>query len=179
MNYRNDRIHYPPIISEDLWKCPSLPFSDNTSSNGISRFGAKGSGVAKSMEVMTSPVRGSSDRMHSSKSTTQYFEFRERAGIMTPAKTPSDILRRCPIYMSSTDSDALSHIGDALVSPSQSEGCESSLGVAYLQEQIAFHSARGAVIEAAMLEFEGRMRKLRDWHRDQELINRNLLSKLD
>jgi len=76
----------------------------------------------------------------------KYFEWREEAGLLTPAKTPSDILRRGPVFLDETDVDETSQVDSD-----------------FLKEQVRFHRARQDVIERSL----AKLQEVLDWHKDQ------------
>ena len=182
MQNRADRIHFPQVDSESLWKdvCTSEVLLSPGRSN-VSRITVEASNVAHSPLIIT-PGMDSPHCIHQEEQGVAYFKERERNGIVTPAKTPSDILRRGPLYAesSASDTDILSHIA---VSPNVVScsgllpfaGNTTSDEVDHIRKQIQFHQDRQGAIEKSILEFEKKMRALLDWHKDQELINTNLL----
>lgn len=155
MQNRSDRIHFPQVSSHELWECVDVGYGTQTPE----RVRLHGFGMKSSREGINE-VHESVDFMSQSK----YFEWRERAGIMTPAKTPSDILRRGPVFVDESDSEELSQIFTFPVACTE-----------YLEEQVRFHRARQSAIESKMHAFVAKMQAMLDWHREQELINQTLL----
>ena len=188
MQERADRINFPSIDSELLWGGVCEGSVDPTPR-----------GVVTKPDMISTPSLGSPDKDNLTileKSGGGYFQDREKRGIVTPAKTPSDILRRGPLYAESDGSDLDQHsVGSEVsehmyavadltnhkaclttqsTSPDRS-GSKGSLnrppfGSPTTEKQILYHRHRQEAIRKSMLDFETKMTKLLLWHRDQERI---------
>lgn len=154
---RPDRIDYPCITSDELWE--TVPNETNSSGqwsvdDGHTRNSKYNGRLCT--PVLMSPERGF---LASSSEIPNYFRYREDNNLVTPAQTPSDILRRGPLY-ESTPSEAETEPTTARPSLSAREE--------FLKRQIDHHRERQAAISEFMDQFTQRMHDLRDWHVYQE-----------
>ena len=173
MQNRSDRINFPEIDSESLWKgvtAESIPFtperlgySDLSSVLSASRDDFAHTPVIVSPSTETQPD-----------SESVYFHTRERLGLITPARTPSDILRRGPLYESSDEEGRTISESASASSPrkvkDQHEPIES-----FTRTQIKYHQERQKVIVKSIEDYQSKMTKLLIWHKEQETMFRQKL----
>ena len=144
MQNRPNRIHFPEVNSNTLWLSGDQSQEIQTPGKlqrGVFPF----AGNDISAEILVSPIQESTRFMHPN-TADKYFEWREEAGLLTPAKTPSDILRRGPVFLDETDVDETSQVDSD-----------------FLKEQVRFHRARQDVIERSL----AKLQEVLDWHKDQ------------
>jgi hypothetical protein len=177
MENRQDRINFPPVDSESLW-------------TGISpvRDEVKKRVPQVSTELCTPDICSPRDLSPCDVNSqgVNFFKARELAGLITPARTPSDILYRGPLYQSSSDEESaetsrpptpVSPIGEkteAIIKKASLDfNRESSSDI---HSQLLFHRSRQEAIKGSIADFESKMSSLLDWHREQE---RELLIRLN
>ncbi len=99
MQTRKDRIQFPAVISSELWGTDALRESVyGEEIMDVPKFGTPPSGTCKTPHLVTPD-----DLVH--RGAEEYFKTRERLGLVSPPRTPSDILRRGPLF-ESDDSDS-------------------------------------------------------------------------
>jgi hypothetical protein len=152
MQNRSHRIQFPAVSSEELWGKLARKATLETP--------RRGSATSLSNEHQRTPfIATSCDESP----TDNLLKFRQRAGLITPAATPSDILQQGPLYATSSDEESYE-------APQSAE-----VGMEELHKRIEYHQERQRVIEKSILEFEEKMRGLLDWHKNQEMIHSSLL----
>jgi hypothetical protein len=157
--HRPDRIDFPCITSDELWEMVS---EDNWSPNASPRsVSGERSARLPVHRIFETPTMMSPERitLTSSSEMPNYFRYREENNLVTPAQTPSDILRRGPLY-ECTPSEAETEPTTACTFPSKREE--------FLRRQIDYHRERQTRISQFMTQFLERMQDLRDWHEHQE-----------
>ena len=162
---RVDRINFPQVTSEELWsydpddcsnssECDASPAGLPNESNFIPRIGTP---------LLVSPQRVDFTK---SPEIPSYLYEREKHGLVTPAQTPSDILRRGPLYestLSEADTEPTSgHAFDAIAEDR-------------ISERIEYHQERQREISRFVDAFCHKMDRLRLWHKDQETKYANTL----
>lgn len=189
MQTRTDRINYPLIDSEALWQ-------GEAPESGLSTPESKDS-LATRIEMTDTPILvtpGKENISESGPTNGIYFRDRERRGLVTPARTPSDILLRGPLYAGSSDEDdsgsnrssgagtnravpAPELLKQSAVPTQTGSVCmetfESNFGELqgnrdHMQKQIAYHKARQEAINKSIQDFQTKMNKLLVWHKEQE-----------
>ena len=173
MQARTDRIHFPPVDPEALWK--NVP--DAPSPSTPSRCGTKlRQGTIEQVPILSTPLQGSPALSDSQ--GRNYFKSRELAGLVTPARTPSDILLRGPLYVDSSEDGGTPlsavDVHEEAPVPFSSDSDTSEANRSDLLSQAAHHRERQEAIRAAIKEYEAKMTELLEWHREQE---RELLSR--
>lgn len=178
MQSRTDRIDFPPIDSEELW--------DGVAVNSFIMSPVPASFRDSDYKFPKTPVISLTPNPSSVRKTGSgnYFRERERDGMVTPARTPSDILFRGPLYVNSSceeDSNESLHEKDPpvrlnlgpeivddlrgdLKSEDESEDNERS----EKELRVEYHRERQAAIRKAITEFEKKMTGLLDWHKERE-----------
>lgn len=99
MQNRKDRIHFPAVVPEELWGSVAMReamYGDQPPE--LTEFGTPPRGSCKTPKLLTPEESLRNDG-------GEYFRLRERMGLVTPPRTPSDILRRGPLF-ESEDSDS-------------------------------------------------------------------------
>jgi len=92
---RRDRIHFP-AISQAMWECsPHDPFGTPEVEDALSPGGLVGWTPA-SFEM--SRLDPQSCSVEEGKGVDAYFADRERRGLLTPARSPSDLMRRGSLF---------------------------------------------------------------------------------
>ena len=161
MQNRLDRIKFPEVSSEDLWRDvvsvspPRTPprYSGTSSTDRFER-----TPVIATTPLEETPL-GSGGR------SDNFLRIRKLTGLITPAATPSDILQRGPLYVSSSEEESNGSCGHE--SPKSADDG--------LQKRLDYHQERQRVIRQSISDFEAKMTELLDWHKGQE---RMLLSQL-
>lgn len=163
---RPDRINFPQVASEVLWEEIS---SDTPSSFDGSNPFTNPSENGKFFRTLHTPLISSprSAERISSPQVPQYFRDREYNDLVTPARTPSDILRRGPLY-DSTVSEAETEPTSAYAFP--------EARVDFLKHQIEYHRERCVSISSFIKQFLVKMNEIQSWHKDQECKYQDELS---
>ena len=159
MQSRPDRIDFPPVDPDELWKdvSPSqviAPLVDLQSSHDSQKDSPKGTPIIATPHA-NSPVFGEG-------SGDNFFKARQLAGLITPARTPSDILYRGPLYASSSEEDCCE--GSRLTSPGSSPRETNT----ELHNRLQYHRERQAAIKQTLSDFNSKMSNLIEWHKHQE-----------
>lgn len=156
---RPDRIDFPRVTSDELWE----KVSEGTNSSSCSPLNTLNEAISKrgSVDALCTPMVMSPERLilASSSEIPNYFRYREENNLVTPARTPSDILRRGPLY-ESTPSEAETEPTTAHAYAGEREE--------FLLRQIDYHRERKISISQFVDQFIQRMQDLRDWHVHQE-----------
>jgi len=166
---RQDRINFPEINTEEIWGTVNRVEETYSSPDRINAFREEAFSSPPDFysrtPILISPIP-EIRREEDVRSSSNYFRDREFQGLITPAKTPSDILLRGPLYESSGDDpqSCPESVGD---SP-----CRTSTGSTptqdILENRIQFHRERQQAIRQSIAEYERKMSELLHWHQDQE-----------
>ena len=175
MQSRTDRIHFPIVDPDILWSdVPDVP-SPVTPESGSMRDENR---IFDRTPILSTPIQPSPALFDSQ--SRNYFKNRELAGLVTPARTPSDILFRGPLYAGSSECEdaesrsclgtPLSSVGARETTPLAFSGDSdvSEGGRADLERKLTHHRERQEAIRDAIKEYEAKMTELMNWHREQE-----------
>jgi hypothetical protein len=156
---RPDRINFPQVASEELWE----QVSNDTLSpvDSLSEGFGHAAKHASFSPVINTPLLVSPQMVGhiSSPEFPQYFRYRECNDLVTPARTPSDILRRGPLYDST--------MSEAETEPTSAHAFANTREE-FLKRQIDHHRERRLSISNFVGRFMEKMQDLCDWHKDQE-----------
>jgi hypothetical protein len=148
------------IDSESLWKGVDLEAYPSTPDK---IFSADLKTLFEKTPVIATPEH----RLQDIKSVERnYFHAREQAGLVTPARTPSDILYRGPLYQDTSDEGDVAESLEGTRAPSPI--LQVPRGESEFSQQLEYHRERQAAIKQSIADFERKMTQLVDWHKQQE-----------
>ena len=174
MQNRTDRIHFPVVDSVELW--------DGVTTNISSLC----SPIRESPRVFVPAVSGSpvfsttpQQMSNNDPDAPMYFKDREREGLVTPAKTPSDILFRGPLFgSSSVDEESGNeeyppiriHLGqEPNTAKNESLGLSDQIGCRPdWEKRVEYHRDRQRSIRRSISEYERKMSRILNWHVEEE-----------
>ena len=176
MENRSDRIHFPTVDADELWSgvkvnSPLISPVDEEKTEPL-------------FEIACTPIISSTPFSSSEEDGVEYLKHREREGLVTPAKTPNDILFRGPLFVGGV-SDAESDVSDEINSPAICSnlgrellekaphveifrGETAGMWMSEIDSKIVYHRERQVAIVKAIEDYTRKMTDLLNWHRSQE-----------
>lgn len=167
MQNRTDRINFPPVVDEELWKDVS-PSSKPFTVPELACVPMSPKNVSHETPVIATPHADSP--CVNDDNEDNYFKRRELQGLITPARTPSDILYRGPLYASSSEEDC----GEVSRPTSPGSFPDDGHLVPHAEtnethEKLLYHRQRQMAIKQSLSEFTAKMTNLLEWHKEEEL----------